>query len=201
MRYFKGEPNVHVIRYRNGRVRANGAGLAFWYFQYNTSIALVPTNTQDAQFIFNETTKDFQSIAIQGNLTYRLTAPLEAAKTLDYTIDLKTTHYRTKDPDKLAHRLINLVQAHTRAHVIEMALEAALTNVKDLASTILARVNNEAQLHSFGVLIEGLAMPLLSRAVFVVDAAGVIKHAEYVPEITTEPNYDSALAALKAASA
>ena len=156
MRYFKGEPNVHVIRYRNGRVRANGPGLAFWYFQYNTSIALVPTNTQDAQFIFNETTKDFQSIAIQGNLTYRLTAPLEAAKTLDYTVDLKTAHYRTKDPEKLAHRLINLVQALTRAHVIEMALEAALTNVKDLASTILARVNNEAQLHSFGVLIEGL---------------------------------------------
>jgi thiol peroxidase len=38
-----------------------------------------------------------------------------------------------------------------------------------------------------------------SRAVFVVDAAGVVRHAEYVPVIGEEPNYDTALAAVKAA--
>jgi thiol peroxidase len=52
---------------------------------------------------------------------------------------------------------------------------------------------------NYGVLIEGVAMPLLSRAVFVVDSKGVITHAEYVGEIVAEPNYDAALAALKAA--
>jgi thiol peroxidase len=51
---------------------------------------------------------------------------------------------------------------------------------------------------NYGVLIEGLAMPLLSRAVFVVDAGGTVRHVEYVGEIATEPNYDAALAALKA---
>jgi len=51
---------------------------------------------------------------------------------------------------------------------------------------------------AYGVLIEGLAIPLLSRAIFVVDAGGKVTHAEYVPEIATEPNYDAALSALKA---
>lgn len=50
----------------------------------------------------------------------------------------------------------------------------------------------------YGVLIDGLAIPLLARAVFVVDASGTIKHAEYVSEVANEPNYDAALAALKA---
>jgi thiol peroxidase len=50
---------------------------------------------------------------------------------------------------------------------------------------------------AYGVLIEGLAMPLLCRAVFVVDASGKIKHVEYVGEIASEPNYEAALAALK----
>ena len=50
------------------------------------------------------------------------------------------------------------------------------------------------------MLIEGLPLPLLTRAVFVVDAAGVIVHAEYVAEVTTHPDYDKALAALKALS-
>jgi thioredoxin-dependent peroxiredoxin len=56
--------------------------------------------------------------------------------------------------------------------------------------------------HSFGqqygVLIEGLPMPLLTRAVFVVDKDNKITYCEYVPEVTSEPNYDKALEALKA---
>jgi len=56
--------------------------------------------------------------------------------------------------------------------------------------------------HSFGehygVLIEGLPMPLLSRAVFVVDKDSKITYCEYVPEVTSHPNYEKAIEALKA---
>lgn len=59
--------------------------------------------------------------------------------------------------------------------------------------------------HSFGtnwgVLIEsGLPLKLLTRAVFVVDASGKVTYAEYVPEVTSHPNYDAAIEALKAAA-
>jgi thioredoxin-dependent peroxiredoxin len=63
----------------------------------------------------------------------------------------------------------------------------------------LSDVHNHSFGQNWGVLIEGLALPLLARAVFVVDKAGKIVHAEYVPEITTEPNYDATLAAVKSA--
>ena len=43
---------------------------------------------------------------------------------------------------------------------------------------------------------DGPLQGLLSRAVLVLDEANQVKHAELVPEITTEPNYDRALAAL-----
>ncbi len=58
--------------------------------------------------------------------------------------------------------------------------------------------------HSFGehygVLITSLPIPLLARAIFVVDASDTIRHVEIVPEIATEPNYDATLSALKAAA-
>ena len=38
---------------------------------------------------------------------------------------------------------------------------------------------------------------MLCRAVFVVDSAGVIQYAEYVPEIAEQPNYDAVLACAK----
>lgn len=156
LKYFKGEPNVHVIRYRKGRVVDQGAGLTFWYLPYNTSIALVPSVTQDAPFIFNEATQDFQAVAIQGSLTYRLTDPLAAAKFLDFTIDPAAGRYRSKDPEKLAQRLINAVQANTRTHVNGLSLEEALTKVRDLAAHVLTAVNAEPALKSLGVVIAGL---------------------------------------------
>jgi len=145
-----------VIRYRNGQVVDHGPGLMFWYFPYNTSIALVPIVTQDAPFIFNEATKDFQAVAIQGSLAYRLTAPLEGAKLLDFTIDPKTGRYRSKDPEKLAQRLINTVQANTRTYVNAMSLEDALTKVRALATQVLKAANDDPALQDLGVVIEGL---------------------------------------------
>ncbi|MFO0870180.1 MAG: thiol peroxidase [Pirellulales bacterium] len=49
---------------------------------------------------------------------------------------------------------------------------------------------------NWGVLIEELK--LLARATFVLDKNGQVVYAEVVPEVTSEPNYDAALAALKA---
>jgi thiol peroxidase len=63
----------------------------------------------------------------------------------------------------------------------------------------LSDVHNHSFGTHYGVLLEGLPLPLLSRAVFVVDKNGTITYAEYVPEVTSEPNYDGALAAVKSA--
>ena len=63
----------------------------------------------------------------------------------------------------------------------------------------LSDVRNHSFGQNYGVLIEGLPLPLLTRAVFVVDKNGVVTYAEYVSEVTTEPNYDAAVAAVKAA--
>ena len=48
---------------------------------------------------------------------------------------------------------------------------------------------------AYGVLIKGLR--LLARAVFVVDKEGTIRYVELVKEIASEPDYDSALEAVK----
>jgi thiol peroxidase len=62
----------------------------------------------------------------------------------------------------------------------------------------LSDVHNHSFGQNYGVLIEGLPIPLLSRAVFVVDKGGTITYAEYVPEVTSHPNYDAALSAARA---
>lgn len=48
---------------------------------------------------------------------------------------------------------------------------------------------------AYGVLIKELR--LLSRAIFVVDASDTVRYVEYVPEVTSHPNYDAALQAAR----
>ncbi len=48
---------------------------------------------------------------------------------------------------------------------------------------------------AYGVLIQGLK--LLARAIFIVDAEGVLRYKQIVPEIAQEPNYQEALDAVK----
>jgi thiol peroxidase len=47
----------------------------------------------------------------------------------------------------------------------------------------------------YGVLIKELK--LLARSVWIVDKDGVIRYKQLVPEVTNEPDYDAALAALR----
>jgi thiol peroxidase len=64
----------------------------------------------------------------------------------------------------------------------------------------LSDVHNQSFGKNWGVLLQGLPLSLLCRAVFVVDKGGKLTHVEYVPEVTSHPNYDAAVAALKAAA-
>lgn len=51
---------------------------------------------------------------------------------------------------------------------------------------------------AYGVLIGNPPLlRLLARSIFVVDAKGALRYKQIVPEVTTEPNYEAALTALK----
>ena len=63
----------------------------------------------------------------------------------------------------------------------------------------LSDYQNRSFGQAYGVLIDELK--ILSRSIFVLGKDGKIVYCEYVPEVTQEPNYEKALAALQAAVA
>jgi len=67
---------------------------------------------------------------------------------------------------------------------------AGVTNVQTLSDYRGAPFGN-----AYGILIKGLH--LLTRAVFVVDRDGAIRYQEIVGELTSEPDYDAVLDAVR----
>lgn len=64
----------------------------------------------------------------------------------------------------------------------------------------LSDVHDQSFGKNYGVLIEGLPIPLLARSIFVVGKDNKIAYCEIVPEVTEHPNYEKAVEALKKAA-
>ena len=64
--------------------------------------------------------------------------------------------------------------------------------------TVASDFRNKDFANKYGVLIaDGALAGVTCRAIFAIDENGTVTYKEIVPEITEEPNYDAALAAVK----
>jgi thioredoxin-dependent peroxiredoxin len=115
------------------------------------------------------------------------------------SLDTPVCSAQTKKFDEALAALKDKVACYTVSLDMPFAQKrfCAAENVGTMQT--LSDVHDHSFGQNYGVLIEGLPLPLLARSVFVVDKNGTITYAEYVPEVTSHPNYDQAAAALKAA--
>jgi regulator of protease activity HflC (stomatin/prohibitin superfamily) len=149
--YFKSEPTDYILAYNNGKIFRQGIGSSFWYWQPSTSIVRVPVSTVDAPFVFNETTGNFQAVTLQGQITYRITAPETIAQLLNFTINPRTRRYSSDDPAKLNLRIVNIVQMHTRKELQQLTLEDALRSSERLARSVFSTLQEEQNLSALGI--------------------------------------------------
>ena len=83
IRFIKVQPTTYLLQYRRGRLVREGVGLSFFYYGPTTSLVAVPVASTDTPFIFQETTADFQSVTLQGQVTYRVSDAKRLASLLN----------------------------------------------------------------------------------------------------------------------
>jgi DNA integrity scanning protein DisA with diadenylate cyclase activity len=135
IKYIKFDSMTYVIRYKNGHLVKEGRGLSFFYTAFNSSIVAIPMGSNDLQFIFNESTGDFQKVSIQGQITYKVENPKQLADLLDFTVDDKG-RLKKDDGEKLKQRLINEAQTATSSYIQGLQLKQALVNAKTIENKI-----------------------------------------------------------------
>ena len=155
--YMKASPTTYVLHYRDGRLRREGPGLAFWYLRPSSTIVAVPLASRDVPFVFNEVTADFQSVTIQGQLTYRVAEPRRLADLLDFSIRLGG-QYVSDDPEKLPERLVQTAQILARGIIQARSLREVLVNTEPLVTTLLPQLRASDVVRMLGVEILGLSI-------------------------------------------
>ncbi len=158
IQYLKSAPTQYVIHHRNGRVKRAGAGLAFFYYQPTSSIAVVPIASADVPFIFNEITSDYQPVTVQGQFTYRIGNPQLLASLLNFTVKKSLDRYVSDDREKLPQRLVNLIQILARAEIQAMPLRKVIHASDEISAAVLQNLKGHESLMALG--IEALALSI-----------------------------------------
>ncbi|MCL2066834.1 MAG: SPFH domain-containing protein [Treponema sp.] len=158
IRFAKFEPTLYVLKYKKGKITAQGEGLSFWYRARTTTLVAVPVGSSDASFMFAETTADFQEVTIQGQITYRIIDPIKTSKMLNYTIDSKHLSYISDDPVKLADRLINLAQIAAKGAVRNIPLKKAIVSSDSVAQTVFKSMTEDTMVEDLGIHILSISV-------------------------------------------
>lgn len=155
--YRKAHPTDYVLHFSQGKLAREGAGLSLFYFAPSSTIVSVPLASANIPFVFNEPTADFQTLTVQGQLTYRIADPKRAASMLDFTLDAKGK-YASDQYQKLPERLVYSLQTLMRAELQMVPLRQALIRGDLLTARVLEQLKASPDVVQLGVEILNLAV-------------------------------------------
>ena len=168
-KYIKFDSMDYVIQYQNGKIKREGAGLAFFYFAPNSSIVRIPLKSIDLPFIFNEVTNDFQEVTVQGQLTFKIVDPKKVGEQLDFTVNDANQHL-TDDFEKLTQRLVNEAQTAIANLVHQTKITGILNKQVEIEEKLVEGLANSEILKQLGVEVLSVnvlaikAQPEMARA-------------------------------------
>lgn len=156
-RYIKSSPSQHLLQYRNGRVVREGSGLAFWCFVPRCTLVRVPLNSVEVPFMFEEVTRDFQDITLQGQVSYRIAQPALLAGQQDYSV-LANGQYASEDPERLPLRVLNAVKAQFRTILQDLDLREVLQGTERLSVAARTALAAAPSLTALGIEVGDLGL-------------------------------------------
>ncbi len=161
--HLRAEPNEHVLHYRRGKLVESGPGLSYWFNRLSASVAQVPVEDCETTFLFRERTNDFQEVATQITITYRISEPEQAAARINFTISLGSGAWVEQPLERLASILAKRSQHPARLYLTSVPIvEALRTGADAVAAAIGTALDRDADLAQMGVTVVSVAVTKLA---------------------------------------
>lgn len=151
IRYFKADASTYVIKSKNGRIAQQGRGLSFFYNEQTTSIAAIPMSAQEAPFVFNMQSADFQEVRVQGQITFRVMDATKTADVLNFTLNRNGSGYVSEDPMKLNERVIRVAQGIIQTRIQERTLRQVLKDGQQTLRLLEQGLDEHKTLAAMGI--------------------------------------------------
>lgn len=158
IKFIKFMPSEYVLKYKKGKIVQEGAGISFFYYAPVTSIVVIPIASSDVPFMFEEVTNDYQTVTVQGQITYRIIDYKKISQIMNYTYDIKGKKYFNDNSQKISQRLINISKVLTKKHIEHFSIKDVIKSSEALALNIIAELRDNNEIKSLGIEIMGFSI-------------------------------------------
>ncbi|MFI7406494.1 SPFH domain-containing protein [Streptomyces sp. NPDC049541] len=151
-RHLRGAPTAHIRHQRAGKLLHDGPGLSFWFRALTAALSEVPVDDRELAMTFHARTSDFQDVAVQATVTYRISDPALAAARLDFSVDPDTGVWRGAPLEQLGTLLTETAQQHALDVLARTSLSSALVDgVAAVRERVAAGLGAEPRLPATGI--------------------------------------------------
>ena len=151
-RHLRGAPTAHIRHHRGGQLLYDGPGLSFWFRALTAALSEVPVDDRELAMTFHARTSDFQDVAVQATVTYRISDPALAAARLDFSVDPDTGVWRGAPLEQLGTLLTETAQQHALDVLARTSLSSALVDgVAAVRERVAAGLGAEPRLPATGI--------------------------------------------------
>lgn len=158
VQFIKAQPTLHLMQFRKGRLVREGAGLSFFYYAPSSTLVAVPVASQDSGFMLELVTADFQSVTVQGQVSFRVSDPRRIAALMDFSLMPSGKGYASQDPQLLTERVAMQVKVTIGQAVQALDLKAALKASATIAGAAQQQLGSQTEIAALGLEILGIAI-------------------------------------------
>ena len=158
IRFIRAQPTVHLMQFRGGRLLREGAGQSFFYYAPTSTLVAVPVGSQDRPFMLELVTADFQSVTVQGQISYRIAEPARACRLMDFSLAADGAGYASEDPQRLGERVLMQAEVIVQQAVQTLVLKQALCSAASIARAAQQELARQAEIQALGLEILGVAI-------------------------------------------
>ncbi len=152
--HLRADPNEHILHYRRGRLIRQGPGLAYWFNSLSAAIAQVPVEDCETTFMLRERTSDFQEVAVQCTLVYRISNPEAASARLNFTLILNKGVWKERPLERLANYWSQRVQQPARSYLTTVpVVEAVQNGAEKVRQAIRDSLDGDEELIAMGLTV------------------------------------------------
>lgn len=154
VRHVRSESSAHLVHYSGGAAKREGRGLSFWFLPLSASLVEVPMDDRELSVLFHTTTADFQDVAVQVVMTWRVSDPARLASRVDFTLDLDTGRWNKEPLEQLSQLLTQLAQQVAFVYAAGLGLrELLLAGVEPLRQRIVQELSADTALSELGLVL------------------------------------------------
>ena len=161
-RHMRGTSTLHVRHVRRGSLVHDGTGLSFFFRPLSAVLSEVPVDDRELPLLFHTRTADFQDLAVQASVTFRVTDPATACARINFSIDPDTGQWRGTPLEQVAGLLTETAQQQVLGLVAASPLADVLADgVAQIRQRIQAGLTADPRLAETGLAVIGTRVTAL----------------------------------------